>query len=112
MWANDPIHSSVAAAESLYFKLHCYLFGYLCSGNHERFGSAARNSRLHRTGTQWGQWWDSVYLCDYAAQPLWMSLDNGVERMWGRRSDCPEHAFSNNGCRHPRVLKPHREAEI
>jgi hypothetical protein len=34
MWANDPIHSSVAAAESLYFKLHCYLFGYLCSGNH------------------------------------------------------------------------------
>ena len=35
----------------------------------ERFGSAARNSRLHRAGTQWGQWWDSVYLCDYAAQP-------------------------------------------
>jgi TnpA family transposase len=28
----------------------------------ERFGSAARNSRLHRAGTQWGQWWDSVYL--------------------------------------------------
>jgi hypothetical protein len=22
----------------------------------ERFGSAARNSRLHRAGTQWGQW--------------------------------------------------------
>ena len=35
----------------------------------ERFGSAARNSRLHRAGTQWEQWWDSVYLCDYAAQP-------------------------------------------
>jgi TnpA family transposase len=35
----------------------------------ERFGSAARNSRLHRAGTQWGQWWDSIYLCDYAAQP-------------------------------------------
>ncbi len=35
----------------------------------ERFGSAARNSKLHRAGTQWGQWWDSVYLCDYAAQP-------------------------------------------
>jgi TnpA family transposase len=35
----------------------------------ERFGSAARNSRLHRAGTQWGQWWDSLYLCDYAAQP-------------------------------------------
>ncbi len=35
----------------------------------ERFGSAARKSRLHRAGTQWGQWWDSVYLCDYAAQP-------------------------------------------
>jgi TnpA family transposase len=34
----------------------------------ERFGAAARNSRLHRAGTQWGQWWDSVYLCDYAAQ--------------------------------------------
>lgn len=30
----------------------------------ERFGSAARNSKLHRAGTQWGQWWDSVYLCD------------------------------------------------
>jgi TnpA family transposase len=35
----------------------------------ERFGSAARNSKLHRAGTQWGQWWDSVYLCDYAAPP-------------------------------------------
>jgi TnpA family transposase len=34
----------------------------------ERFGAAARNSRLHRAGTQWGQWWDSAYLCDYAAQ--------------------------------------------
>ena len=35
----------------------------------ERYGSAARNSQLHRAGTQWGQWWDTVYLCDYAAQP-------------------------------------------
>jgi hypothetical protein len=34
MWANDLIHSSVAAADSRYFKLHCYIFGYLCSGNH------------------------------------------------------------------------------
>ena len=35
----------------------------------ERFGSAARQSTLHRAGTQFGQLWDSVYLCDYAAQP-------------------------------------------
>lgn len=35
----------------------------------ERYGSAARQSTLHRAGTQFGQLWDAVYLCDYAAQP-------------------------------------------
>ena len=35
----------------------------------ERHGSAARQSKLHRAGTQFGQLWDAVYLCDYAAQP-------------------------------------------
>ena len=35
----------------------------------ERYGSAARQSKLHRAGTQFGQLWDAVYLCDYAAQP-------------------------------------------
>jgi TnpA family transposase len=34
----------------------------------ERLGSAARGSRLHRAGTQFGQLWGTVYLCDYAAQ--------------------------------------------
>jgi TnpA family transposase len=34
----------------------------------ERLGSAARGSRLHRAGTQFGQLWGAVYLCDYAAQ--------------------------------------------
>ena len=44
----------------------------------ERFGSAARNSKLHRAGTQWGQWWDSVYLCDYAAQPTFRRSVNRI----------------------------------
>jgi TnpA family transposase len=44
----------------------------------ERFGSAARHSRLHRAGTQWGQWWDSVYLCDYAAQPTFRRSVNRI----------------------------------
>ena len=44
----------------------------------ERFGSAARNSKLHRAGTQWGQWWDSVYLCDYAAQPSFRRSVNRI----------------------------------
>jgi TnpA family transposase len=43
-----------------------------------RFGSAARNSKLHPAGTQWGQWWDSVYLCDYAAQPPFRRSVNRV----------------------------------
>ncbi len=34
----------------------------------ERLGSAARGSRLHRAGTQLGQLWRTVYLCDYSAQ--------------------------------------------
>jgi TnpA family transposase len=34
----------------------------------ERLGSAARGSRLHRAGTQFGQLWGAVYLCDYVAQ--------------------------------------------
>jgi len=34
----------------------------------ERLGSAARGPRLHRAGTQFGQLWGTVYLCDYAAQ--------------------------------------------
>ena len=33
----------------------------------ERLGSAARQSRLHQAGTQFGQLWGTVYLCDYAA---------------------------------------------
>lgn len=33
----------------------------------ERLGSAARGSRLHRAGTQLGQLWRTVYLCDYTA---------------------------------------------
>jgi TnpA family transposase len=48
----------------------------------ERFGSAARNSRLHRAGTQWGQWWDSVYLCDYAAQPPFRRSVNRILVRW------------------------------
>jgi TnpA family transposase len=35
----------------------------------ERFGAAARGSRLHQAGTQFGQLWGSVYLADYVAQP-------------------------------------------
>jgi len=34
----------------------------------ERLGSAARGSRLHRAGSQLGQLWRTVYLCDYTAQ--------------------------------------------
>jgi TnpA family transposase len=34
----------------------------------ERLGAAARGSRLHRAGTQFGQLWGTVYLCDYAGQ--------------------------------------------
>jgi TnpA family transposase len=34
----------------------------------ERLGSAARGSRLHQAGTQFGQLWGAAYLCDYAAQ--------------------------------------------
>ena len=44
----------------------------------ERYGSAARNSRLHRAGKQWGQWWDTVYLCDYAAQPPFLRSVNRI----------------------------------
>src|ERR1700722_2970114 len=44
----------------------------------ERFGSAARNSRLHRAGTQRGQWRVSVYLCDYAAQPPFPRSGNRI----------------------------------
>jgi TnpA family transposase len=46
------------------------------------YGSATflleRNSRLHRAGTQWGQWWDSVYLCDNAAQPAFRRSVNRI----------------------------------
>lgn len=34
----------------------------------ERLGAAARGSPLHRAGTQLGQLWRTVYLCDYSAQ--------------------------------------------
>lgn len=34
----------------------------------ERLGSAARGSSLHRAGSQLGQLWRTVYLCDYTAQ--------------------------------------------
>jgi TnpA family transposase len=34
----------------------------------ERLGSAARGSRLHHAGSQLGQLWRTVYLCDYCAQ--------------------------------------------
>jgi TnpA family transposase len=44
----------------------------------ERYGSAARQSKLHRAGTQFGQLWDAVYLCDYAAQPPFRRSVNRV----------------------------------
>jgi len=42
----------------------------------ERLGSAARESRLHRAGTQLGQLWLAVYLCDYTAQPAFRRTIN------------------------------------
>jgi len=35
----------------------------------ESDGFAAGPYHVIGVFTQWGQWWDSVYLCDYAAQP-------------------------------------------
>jgi TnpA family transposase len=47
----------------------------------ERLGSAARQSRLHRAGTQFGQLWGTVYLCDYAAQePFRRSINRLLDR--------------------------------
>lgn len=47
----------------------------------ERLGSAARNTKLHRAGTQFGQLWGTVYLCDYAAQP---PFRRSINRILGR----------------------------
>jgi TnpA family transposase len=44
----------------------------------ERLGSAARGSRLHQAGTQFGQLWGAVYLCDYAAQ---LPFRRGINRV-------------------------------
>ena len=44
----------------------------------ERMGSAASGSRLHRAGTQFGQLWGTVYLCDYAAQEPFRRSVNGI----------------------------------
>ena len=69
----------------------------------KRFGSAARNSKLHRAGTQWGQWWDSVYLCDYAAQPPFRRSVNrilvrgeSVHQLERVIHDGPTHQFSED----------------
>jgi hypothetical protein len=42
----------------------------------EHLGSAARGSRLHHAGTQLGQLWRAVYLCDYSAQPAFRRTIN------------------------------------
>jgi TnpA family transposase len=42
----------------------------------ERLGAAARSTRLHRAGTQLGQLWRTVYLCDYTAQPAFRRTIN------------------------------------
>jgi len=44
----------------------------------ERLGSAARGSDLHRAGTQLGQLWRTVYLCDYHAQA---EFRRGINRL-------------------------------
>jgi TnpA family transposase len=41
-------------------------------------GSAASGSRLHQAGTQFGQSWGTVYLCDYAAQEPFRRSVNGI----------------------------------
>src|SRR5471030_870190 len=42
----------------------------------ERLGSAARGSPVHHAGTQLGQMWRTVYLCDYSAQPAFRHTIN------------------------------------
>jgi TnpA family transposase len=42
----------------------------------ERLGSAARGSQIHHAGSQLGQLWRTVYLCDYCAQPAFRRTIN------------------------------------